>query len=79
MELQKVLEFEKESLGLYLSGHPLDVYVHDVKNIISSNIKKLKISDKIQKIAGMISNIRIMRNKKGETIAFLSINDHDST
>ena len=76
--LQKVLEFEKESLGLYLSGHPLDVYVHDVKNIISSNIKKLKISDKIQKIAGMISNIRIMRNKKGETIAFLSINDHDS-
>ena len=76
--LQKILEFEKESLGLYLSGHPLDVYEHDVKNIISSNIKKLKISDKIQKIAGMISNIRIMRNKKGETIAFLSINDHDS-
>ena len=37
MEFAKILG--EKVLGLYLSGHPLDVYEHDVKNIISSNIK----------------------------------------
>lgn len=76
--LQTILNYEKESLGLYLSGHPLDAYKSDVNSIITSTIKNLKISNKKQKIAGMISNIRVMKNKKGETIAFSTINDHDS-
>jgi DNA polymerase-3 subunit alpha len=41
-EPRALLEFEKESLGLYLSGHPLDRYVNDLKRCASATTADLE-------------------------------------
>ena len=41
-ELEK-LRIEKDILGLYVSGHPLDKYSFEIENICNTNFKKIKI------------------------------------
>ena len=71
------LAWEKELLGLYLSGHPLDKY----KEVLSKrevNIKKVKLSGKegmTVVIAGIIEEFRPIVSKKGDQMAFIKLAD----
>jgi len=75
-QAEKLL-WEKELLGLYISGHPLDrlrAKLEDRK----INIKKIKeeISNGIQvTIAGIIESARQVVTKNNERMAFLKISD----
>ena len=71
------LMWEKELLGLYISGHPLDNYKHKLENR-ETNIKKLKETAKEREpvvIGGIIEEIRAVMTKKGEKMIFLKIAD----
>ncbi|MFH0755303.1 MAG: DNA polymerase III subunit alpha [bacterium] len=76
------LAWEKELLGLYISGHPLDKY----RNILEKqkiNIKKIKEKvetakkeiDNGQPIGGIIEEIREIITKNNEQMAFIKIAD----
>ena len=52
IEKQKI---EKEILGLYVSGHPLDKYKLELENFCNSNLKLLKDNEIINK-----DNIKIL-------------------
>jgi DNA polymerase III subunit alpha len=70
------LAWEKELLGLYISGHPLDLYVDKVKKI--AQIAKVKETLKAGVnaiICGVIENIRTIRTKNNSDMAFLKITD----
>ena len=41
------LKIEKDILGFYISGHPLDKYKFEIKNLCNTNFKKLKDNYKI--------------------------------
>lgn len=71
------LKFEKDTLGLYLSGHPLEFYGEELKTMVNMKIKDLRPTEKGKpaKIAGIVVGIRTMRNKKGKKIAFVTIDD----
>lgn len=83
---EEVLGWEKELLGLYISGHPLDKWKSalDKQKI---NIKKIKedvdsvrtIVDKGQPIAGIITEIRVISTKKNDQMAFMKIADLSDT
>ena len=75
--MRQGLKFEKDTLGLYLSGHPLDVYESEIKSLVNMKISDLRPTEKGKpaKIAGIVVGIRIMRNKKGKKIAFVTIDD----
>lgn len=73
---QLILMGEKETLGFYFSGHPLDHYEDELSKITSGNIADLTL-DKHKRciIAGILSYIRSVQTKRGDRMAFLSLDD----
>ena len=71
------LTWEKELLGLYVSGHPLDRLREKLESK-DMNIKKIKKEIKngfSVTIAGIIESTRQVVTKKNERMAFLKISD----
>lgn len=78
--MERRLQGEKESLGLYFSGHPLDVFDDEIKHFISAPLTHLELTEgKTITIAGIISSIRILFTKRGDRMAFLSLSDQRAT
>lgn len=69
------LQGEKETLGLYLTGHPYDQYEKEVKLFTSSRIVDLRTGQKIQVIGGLVVSVRAIPTKRGGKIAFVSMDD----
>lgn len=73
--IKQRLEGEKETLGLYLSGHPVDAYEEEINRLVKRRLSALQAGKGKQKAAGMIVALRTMKNKRGETMAFLTLDD----
>lgn len=73
-----ILQWERELLGLYFSSHPLDS-LQDLfleKNVISLDFAlEDKKNNEILVLGVMINKIRKITTKKGEVMAFMSIED----
>ena len=78
IEKQKI---EKEILGLYVSGHPLDKYKLELENFCNCNLKLLKdneISNKENiKIGGIISNVEHRISKNGKPYGIIKLEDYE--
>ncbi len=82
---EEKLEYEKEVLGVYVTGHPLDEYIGMWKKHVSANALDFEIDPELgetkaadnsrQTIGGMIMNKKVMTTKRGELMAFLTIED----
>ncbi len=76
-EPMEILEMEKESLGFYVSGHPLDKYretLDDIDYTLSSEIDDLADGSQAMFI-GKIENITEKISKKGNKFGIASIMD----
>ncbi|WP_106478941.1 DNA polymerase III subunit alpha [Phytohalomonas tamaricis] len=69
------LSGEKDTLGLYLTGHPIDEYEAELKRFVATRIVDLKPSREPQRVAGLVVAMRTMKSKRGETIAFVTLDD----
>lgn len=71
------LQGEKETLGFYLSGHPLDRYVNELNHFTSCKIIDLqqRKSQQTVWIAGIITAVRTRQTKKGDRLAILTLDD----
>jgi DNA polymerase-3 subunit alpha len=71
------LAFEKESLGFYVSGHPLKHYedlIDKFTNATAVSIKELNNGGAVR-IGGMIRSTKIIKTKRGDLMAFVAIED----
>ena len=75
----EILAWEKETLGFYISGHPLDTYKEKLSPLKSSKNIDAKLSGKRVKVGGIITSVRRITTKKGDSMAFLTIEDFDGT
>ena len=67
---------EKDTLGLYLTGHPIDEYENEIRHFIRNRIVDLQPArGDGQNIAGLVVDLRIMKNKKGDKMAFVTLDD----
>lgn len=83
-KLQKLI-WEKELLGVYVSGHPLDAYeaevakrpkLHELKAAVLNKDEIAIVRLKGELVtAGMISSVRELLTKKGDKMAFVAIAD----
>jgi DNA polymerase-3 subunit alpha len=76
------LVWEKELLGLYVSGHPLDKYKEKLsKRPMNLSELKLRVRPGSENVvaAGMIQDIRIHLTKNGDQMAFIKIADFDGS
>lgn len=78
---KEMLTWEKELLGLYLSGHPLDEFKEKLER---HNNPISKVKNKIQEgvstvIAGLFHEDKVLYTKKGDKMMFATLTDHTDT
>jgi DNA polymerase-3 subunit alpha len=71
------LNFEKEALGFYITGHPLGRYQAEMKRFSSHDTAGLSdLSDKVEvKVCGVVSALKEYITKKGERMGFITMED----
>jgi DNA polymerase-3 subunit alpha len=70
------LQNEKEVLGFYLSGHPLENYAKELTHFISTPLAELNSkAGKPITIAGWVLSIRSLWTKRGDRMAVLNLED----
>ncbi len=72
------LQAEKETLGLYLQGHPFDEYEQELRKIAREPLVSLQAKKTDQLVAGLVVAIRTMKSKRGDSIAFVTLDDRTS-
>jgi DNA polymerase-3 subunit alpha len=73
--MKERLNGENETIGLYLTGHPIDEYEQEVKHLVSTRISQLVADKKSIKIAGLVIAMRVMKTKRGDTMGFITLDD----
>lgn len=75
------LVWEKDLLGLYISGHPLDSYKEKIEKF-GTLVKKIKEETKVGMpvtVAAIIDTVKIVTTKTNSQMAFISISDFSGT
>jgi DNA polymerase-3 subunit alpha len=71
------LRKEKESLGFYITGHPLDGFADAITQFATTTTQDLvNIKDKaVVRLAGLVNSMRIKRTRKGDKMATIRLED----
>ena len=79
IDFSQILAWEKEHLGLYLSGHPLDKFKERFKD--KKGIKDIKsLHDGISVVCGgIIEESKVITTKGGERMAFVKVSDFEDS
>ena len=81
---KKLLALEKESVGFYLSGHPLDDYAEEAEAVADYSVVEIMETDMSPTaphddmnltLCGVISFVREKLTKNGQRMAFITIED----
>ena len=72
---REVLQKEKDTIGLYLTGHPLDDYAEELYEICGNRISHLKVSRTKQSLGGLVIGMRTLKTKRGDTMCVLTLDD----
>ena len=70
---QQLLGWEKETLGLYLSGHPMDRYARELSGLVSGGLADLRPGHRT--VAGLIVALRFLKGKRGR-MAIMTLDDN---
>lgn len=73
--LKERLQGEKDTLGLFVSGHPFDEYEQEVRKLVPTKLSHLQDSKQPQKLAGLVVDMRLMKNKRGDNMCFVTLDD----
>ena len=67
---------EKETLGLYITGHPIDLYRKELSSLVPNNLASLR-PEKWKKIsaAGLVVELRNKTTKNGSRMGFMALDD----
>lgn len=70
------LKGEKETLGLYMTGHPIDLYKKELEHLVGGSLSGLR-PEKWQKkwVAGLVMELRNKTTKSGSRMGFAVIDD----
>ena len=70
------LDGERETLGLYLTGHPIARFEHELRCFVDNSLAELKPdSSKSVVVAGLVVALRTMQTKRGDRMAFVTLDD----
>ncbi len=74
---KEVLEWEKELVGAYVSAHPIQKYMADIKaagTILLGELDESKHEQQVT-VAGLVRSIRHHQTRKGDPMAFIELED----
>src|SRR5438093_11775320 len=73
------LRNERETLGFFITGHPLDKYVgrlHGVVSLTTDRLKNRAHQEKVR-LAGVIHSLKLKNNKRGDRYATFTLEDQE--
>ncbi|KAF0216560.1 MAG: DNA polymerase III subunit [Geobacteraceae bacterium] len=72
-----LLNFEKEALGFFITGHPLNRYAHDIRRFANADASSLQeMPDKSEvKLCGIVVGLKEFITKKGDRMGFITLED----
>ena len=73
---KEILAWEKETLGFYISGHPLETF-RDKLSALKSSKDLDKLIGKRVKVGGIVTDVKRVTTKKGDSMAFFTVEDFD--
>jgi DNA polymerase III subunit alpha len=75
------LAAEKETVGFYITGHPLDKYDNDLRRLVTAAIADLggRQSQEKIKAGGVVHTLKLKNNKKGDRYATFNLEDKSGT
>lgn len=79
--VEEILRMEKELLGLYLTGHPLDPYQEKYRKWVDLPLSELKesVDQKQVVVGGIISHVKQHLTKKRQKMAFITLEDRSES
>ena len=74
---REILTAEKESLGFYITGHPLERHRHQLQQFANATTATLSHMNGAQEVTlgAIITGIRDLKTRKGERMAVLQVED----
>ena len=75
LTLSEKLEFEKKSLGYYLSGHPVIAIDNKIKKIRTNRISDLNTYIKKSSLVCLVNSFRQIKDRKGMPLTFINFDD----
>ncbi|MEK6214721.1 MAG: DNA polymerase III subunit alpha, partial [Vibrio fluvialis] len=71
------LEGERETLGLYLTGHPINAYLKELNKYTSCRLNEATPTRRDQSltVAGLVIAARVMTTKRGNRIGLMTLDD----
>ncbi len=78
-ELNEKLEKEKEYLGFYMSGHPLDVYRTAWENFVRLDLSKPeRFTENIKyDLVGLVTDFKALTTKQGSRMGYVTLEDYN--
>lgn len=82
--LKERLAGEKDTLGLYLTGHPIDEFETEVQQLVTMRLGDLDASaDELKRmrrgnlktLAGLVMGVRTRQTQRGDTMAIVTLDD----
>ena len=74
---KELLDWERELAGTYISSHPIQKYIADIKAANTTLLGELDETkhDQVVTVAGLVKLVRPHQTKKGDPMAFVEIED----
>jgi DNA polymerase-3 subunit alpha len=77
---RQLLDWEKDALGVHVSEHPLErplALLEKRTNAVISDLHDQNFAGKSVRVAGVVSHLRKLTTKKGDPMAFATLEDLD--
>ena len=75
LNFSQKLKYEKEALGFYISGHPVEAIKDDIKDLRSHKISDLDANTSSATIVGLVNSTRQIKDSKNKPITFVNFDD----
>jgi DNA polymerase-3 subunit alpha len=76
---KELLKFEKETLGFYITAHPLDKYDRELRrisNLTTADLPSAPDGSQVR-LAGVVQAVKLKNNKSGKRYATFSLEDRE--
>ena len=81
MSAQQLLRCERELLGVYVTGHPLESLRQELEKLsdtLAVEVSSDRLDSEVQ-LCGMVSQVRRVVTRRGQTMAYLTLEDLSGT
>ena len=79
LNFSQKLKYEKEALGFYISGHPVEAIKDDIKDLRAHKISDLDANTSSATIVALVNSTRQIKDSKNKPITFVNLDDESGS